>query len=261
MTGRRSEIGVLLDGIARYWPVVAAAMIVGAVAMGSYATLTLPEPGFEAIASVRVMNLTGKPAAPTADTLAAAAVNPSVREAALDALGSAADGAGAVSSAVDVKDPAVVNIYAVHRDRDKAVEFVRAVRSEATSMAMEPLASWEEADRRLLDAYTSELSRVEDELARVEAMQKESNDDVSLLSMANTLRSQRFSLSVTVNDLQTRLLNYSRTVSEFGEPSVKEVSRRGDITVAAAQGALAGLVVGLVVSGVVYSRRNTGSAV
>jgi len=261
MTGGRSEIGVLLDGIARYWPVVAAAMVAGAVAMGSYAALTLPEPGFEATASVRVMNLTGKPAAPTADTLAAAAVNPSVREAALDALGSAADGAGVVSAAADVKDPAVVNIYAVHRDRDKAVEFVTAVRSEATSVAMEPLASWEEADRRLLDA--THLS-----------------SPVSRTSWRGSRRCRRRAAVMyhcspwptrsvpSASHSVSRSMTCRRACSTTAARSPSSASRasrsshgRGTSLSRLPRGALAGLVVGLAVAGVVYSRRKMGSEV
>lgn len=261
MTGSRSEISVLLDGAARFWPVVVAAMLVGAVAMGAYAFATLPEPGFEGVASVRVMNLTGNASAPTADTVAAAAVGASVREAALGALGAAADGAGAVTSAVEVKDRAVVNIYAVHQDRDAALDFAAAVRSAATSMAMEPLSSWEEADRARLDAYTAELARIDGELVKVDAALAARPDDLTILSAANSLRSQRFSLSVTVSDLRLRLLTYSRSVSEFGEPSVKAISYAGDVAVAGAQGALAGLVVGLAVAVVSSNRRNRRDAV
>lgn len=260
MTGSRSEISVLLDGVARFWPIVAVAMLVGAVAMGAYALATLPEPGFEGVASVRVMNLTGNAAAPTADTLAAAAVHPSVRETALDALGAEADGAGAVTSAVEVKDRAVVNIYAVHRDRDAALDFAVAARSAATSMALEPLSSWEEADQARIDAYTAELARIDGELIRIDAAIAAQPDDVALLGTANSLRSQRFSLSVTVSDLRLRLLTYSRSVSEFGEPSVKATSQTGDVAVAAAQGALAGLVVGLAVAVVSLSRLNRRDA-
>lgn len=260
MTEPKSELSGVFDAIAGYWTIVLAAVLVGALAMGAYAAMTVPEQSYKGCASVRVMNLTGNAAAPTVDTVAAAAVDPSVRDRALKMLGPDAEGAGEVSSEVEPKDRSIVNIYALHTDPEAAKRYAAAVRSVATSTALEPLSVWREAEAARLASYRSELERIEAELERLEKVMPAYPDESGVYAAVQSLRAQRLSLTQAVRDTELRIATYDRSVSEFGEPTVSKVSHERDIVVAAIQGALVGLVVGCAAAVITSRRREQDAA-
>lgn len=242
----RSDIESVALRLLRYWPVVVAAMVAGAALIGGYAYLTAPEPGYEGVASVRVLNLTGNASAPTPETFAAAAVLPSTRDQALEELGDS-QGAGAVSSQVDIKDKTVVNIRARHANKDAALDFAQAARSVATSVALETLSQWIEAEQARLVSYDAEIARLDADIAKMQELagSATTQDSIGAAGAISSLRSTRFSLTEQRRDIAMRVVAYTDGVAEFGEPSVSRATNGREVLVAAGQGALVGLVVGL----------------
>lgn len=243
----RSDIETVALRLARYWPVVIAAMAAGALLLGGYEYLTAPDPGYAGNASVRVLNLTGNASAPTPETFAAAAVLPSTRDEALEELGTT-QGAGVVSSQVDVKDKTVVDIRALHADKDTALRYAEAVRSIATSESLATLSQWIDSEQARLASYEAEIQRIDADIANMTRLQQsaDAKDSISAAATLSSLRSTRFGLSEQVRDIRMRVVAYTDGVSDFGEPSVSREGNGREILLAAGQGALVGLIVGLV---------------
>ncbi|MDI6901939.1 MAG: hypothetical protein QMC79_09645 [Anaerosomatales bacterium] len=244
MSTAKSLTGTLGD-IVRFWPVVALVAVLGAVVGGGFGWATRPTDQLVATTTVRYVAPTNAPGVPTADTIVAMALAPSVQASAAETLGLESDALAGAQAAVSARDRTLIEIRVPGNDEDLIVKKAEALARAAADEAMEPyqidVAYWEaraEADREI-------VAVLEQNVARIEAVLERDDLDVATrLEHEQLLAAERRNLLAAEQTLAGDLYqaaNYAEATAVFGDTLVTESA---GITYAAT-GVLRGSVIGL----------------
>jgi len=244
MSTAKSLTGTLGD-IVRFWPVVALVAVLGAVVGGGFGWATRPTDQLVATTTVRYVAPTNAPGVPTADTIVAMALAPSVQAAAAETLGLESDALAGAQAAVSPRDRTLIEIRVPGNDEQLIVEKAEALARAAAEKAMEPYQLDVEDWKTRAETDRAIVATIEENIARIEAVLARDDLDVATrLENEQLLASERRNLLAAKQTLAGDLYqatNYSEAATTFGETLVAEAA---GITYAAT-GVLRGSVIGL----------------
>jgi hypothetical protein len=246
----------IVDATFARWPIILAAVLAGVLAGGAFGWLTQPEPGYEASLTVRYVAPAGLRSAPTADTLVAMALQPSVQTTAAAIAGVDPDAfEDTVSAAVSPRDASLVIIKTKHEDEQTAKimaeSLAEASRLEALLPAQDYIRLYEDriendlAKIERVEEYIEELRTELDKGGHTDEVRTTLEDrlydqEISLLGLQDAVRSNEFNLST-----------YEYTVQQLGETVTEPTSGFQYVLSGGLRGAALGLFFGILVAGFV----------
>lgn len=256
----------LVDSTLSRWPVIVAALVVGALLGAGLGWSTQPEAGVTASLTVRYVAPTGVPAAPTSDTFVAMALNPSVQAtAAAEAGVDAADFAGAVDAAVNSRDRNLVIIEVTNTDEAVAIDMAEALAEAARVEVLRPAEAYAKLYRSRVERGLEIAGAIE---ARAESLRAQLSSDgltaAERYSLENTLFNEELRLTSTQEAVESNrftLGTFTTTADQLGETTTSPATGVEYVLSGSLRGAAIGLFIGIVVAGMVARRAKNDAAV
>lgn len=264
MTERPNEVTALVRFARTQWPIVLAAVLVGALVGGVWAYMSAPDPGFVAKQRLRVaVGIQGIPNIPTVDSVIAAASLPDVRESAAASLGIAPARLGAVSAAVDGKNTSVVVVSAQRPERDTATRVARAMSEAVRERVLTQIDPNIEYQRLTLAQQKARIAvltpRLADLKKQLESGSLAPGDRASLESAFTNLQDSLFTAQDRADLASLQLQQSEHYVFPDGDVLVTPGSTGGYLLSSVLRGALIGLLAGLAVGWLRFRSRRTGA--
>lgn len=255
----------LVSATLRQWPLIVGAMLVGALVGGAYALATRTEPAWEGTATLRFIAPAAVAGAPTADTLVAMALSPSVQRSVAESLGvDPARVSGQVAAAVSPRDRTIVLIKVEAPSEGEAVVWTEALAAAAAAEALVPV-------QRHIDFYETKIAdqelkirTTEERVAALAAQLEELSTDVPG-SERRALEELYFSNQIRLQDTRAAVA-YDRFILDGQRATVTSIEQTtvepsGGILYDSAsvlRGALVGTFLGVFIAAVRARRRLAG---
>lgn len=236
----------------RQWPIIAAAVVVAAVAGALWARANVAGPVHTATVRLRVSsNISNVQNAPSADSVVATALKPEVKRNAAESSGIDPDDMQ-VSAQVETKNRNVITV-SVEAPTEEAASDGAAAVAEATRRAalqpLEPFIANEEANAERYSVFQEQLTAL---LAAAEAGAGRApvgtQENAAYLGNRVNLTTSRFNAQNQVAESKYLITIARNYVAVDGEPTLAAASDTGKTAAGLVQGAVLGLLVGLVLA-------------
>lgn len=261
----RNVFAALIDRTLERWPVIAAAILVGALLGAGLGWATQPEPGYTATTTIRYIAPAGVSGAPTADTFVAMALNPSVQATAAAELSvDAEEYAGAVDAAINPRDRSLVVIKVTNADENLAIDMVEALAESARIEALLPAERYAELYRNRIERGQASIMEIEARISLLEqqlaAADLSTSDRLTLEASLYGEQIRLGSAAEAVESNQFTLDSYATTAEQLGQTTVEPATGTEYVISGSLRGAAIGLFIGVLVAGIVARRSRSDAA-
>lgn len=254
MLQHENRLRSLIGGIVSRWPIVAVAVAVGIALGGVLGWLTMPEPGYVATVTIRYTAPSGVAGAPTADTFAALALDRSVQSTAAAQLDVEPERyIDSVEAAVNPRDGSLINIRVTDPDERVATSMAEALASAAREEALRPVERYTtyyetriRYDKAILEDIETHMRQLEQQL---DAEELEPADRINVEEALNAQRIRRTDALRTLAADEFTLSTYTASAEFVGETSTERFTTTRYPIAGGLQGAVIGLLVGMLVAG------------